>query len=123
MTNVQRKKAHSPHQPTGTWIRSEKRLAIYLRDEFACAYCGRDLHDAAPADITLDHLECRQDGGANHETNLVTACRSCNCARKSLPWNRFATKSAKRRIERRWMDLGRYQVLALDLIARRRASK
>lgn len=69
------------HQPAGCWIRPVKRLAIYLRDGFVCVYCGRDLTHAHAHDVTLDHLEPRSNGGDNHESNLVTACKSCNCAR------------------------------------------
>lgn len=115
------KRIRSPHQPTGTWIRTSKRLAIYLRDRFRCAYCAADLHDSSPADITLDHLECRHDGGANHETNLVTACRACNSSRADRPWTEYVGASARRRIERRWQSLECYLVLARDLMARRRA--
>jgi hypothetical protein len=120
---VERKRASSKFQPTGCWIRTEKRLAIYLRDRFRCAYCGRDLHDARPADISLDHLECRVDGGQNHETNLVTACRSCNCSRADKAWTAFASARAARRIERqRWLDLAPCMVLARDLVAQKRAA-
>jgi len=31
-------------RPTGQWIRTDLRLAIYLRDEMRCVYCGRPLH-------------------------------------------------------------------------------
>ena len=57
------KRTRSQHQATGQWIRADKRLAIYLRDRFTCLYCCRDLHDADPADVTLDHLRCQSDGG------------------------------------------------------------
>ncbi len=123
MTNVERKRATSKFQPTGTWIRTEKRLAIYLRDRFHCMYCGRDLHDARPADITLDHLECRMNGGHNHETNLVTSCRCCNCSRADKAWTAFASVPVVRRIERqRRLNLASYLVLARDLIAQKRAA-
>lgn len=98
------KKANSPHQPTGQWIRAEKRLAINLRDSFRCVYCCRDLHGADPRDVTLDHLVPKADGGTNHETNLVTACRSCNCSRQDTPLNRFCGKETRadvRRLTRR----------------------
>lgn len=89
----------SQHQPKGRWIRVEKRLAIYLRDGFGCAYCGRDLRNAAPADVTLDHLLPRSAGGNNDATNLVTACRSCNSSRQDKPWVDYATGGARDRIE------------------------
>ena len=76
-------------QPTGRWIRPEKRLAIYLRDDFLCVYCSRHLADAKPEDVTLDHLRCRTNGGQNHESNLVTACKICNSTRGVTPWKQF----------------------------------
>lgn len=85
-------------QPLGQWIRKDKRLAIYIRDGFACAYCGRLLKGAAPADITLDHLLARSAGGSNEAVNLVTACRACNCGRQDRPWVDFATPGAAERI-------------------------
>jgi len=84
----------------GNWIRPEKRLAINLRDNMTCIYCLRDLHGADPRDITLDHLVCRVDGGANHETNLITACRSCNSRRQDTPLNRFASAATRAHIRR-----------------------
>lgn len=83
MTNVKRKKSRTPRQPTGQWIRSEKRLAIYL-------------HDAAPADITLDHVVPRSRGGSNEASNLFTACRSCNSARGAGPLCPSSASTARR---------------------------
>lgn len=70
MTHAKRKKRHTAHQPTGQWIRSEKRLAIYLRDGFHCLACFRDLHGADPSDITLDHVVPCSKGGSNKASNL-----------------------------------------------------
>lgn len=95
-----KKKARSRHQATGQWIRADKRLAIYLRDRFACIYCLRDLHDADPTDITLDHVRCQADGGDNSEANLVTACRGCNCARQDKPLARFTGPETRAHIRR-----------------------
>jgi 5-methylcytosine-specific restriction endonuclease McrA len=108
----------SPSQPTGCWIRPVKRLAVYLRDGMRCVYCCADMHGAAPADITLDHLICRADGGTNHHANLITACRSCNCSRQDKPVARFcgpATRADIRRLTRR--DLKPYLKLAAALIS------
>jgi 5-methylcytosine-specific restriction endonuclease McrA len=81
------------------WIRPEKRLALYVRDNFHCVYCGRDLKDAEPQEITLDHLLPRVAGGGNENTNLVTACRTDNSGRGSKPWMDFATPAAVERIQ------------------------
>lgn len=110
------KKAASPHQPTGMWIRPERRLAIYLRDRMTCLYCLKDLHDADPRDVTLDHLVPKSDGGSNSETNLVTACRTCNCSRQDKPLARFAGPETRRHIRRNVRrSLKPYLVLARAL--------
>jgi len=117
-TNGDRKRARSAHQPTGCWIRSEKRLAIYLRDRFTCLYCLADLHGADPTDITLDHLACQADGGNNDEGNLVTACRSCNCSRGDQPLSRFAGRETRAHIRRNTRrNLAPYRRLAKAILA------
>ena len=83
------------------WIRPEKRLAIYLRDEFRCAYCNGNLHAARPDQVTLDHLQPRFFGGNNDHTNLVTACRSCNSKRGAIDIFVFADHDALVRISGR----------------------
>jgi hypothetical protein len=83
----------------GSWITKTKRLAVYLRDGFACAYCGRELRSAKPFDVTLDHLVPRCTGGTDEPTNLITACRSCNSARQDKPWASYATGGAIDRIQ------------------------
>lgn len=117
------KRAKTPHQPVGRWIRVEKRLAIYLRDNFRCAYCTADLRDVDPADITLDHLVSRvvsNDKLTNHQSNLVTACRSCNSSRQDTPWKTFAThKAFKRILVLVREDLKPFIVMAKSIIADR----
>lgn len=61
------------------WIRPDKRLAIYLRDGLACAWCGASVEDGTR--LTLDHLTPHADGGTNQSSNLVTACHRCNSSR------------------------------------------
>jgi 5-methylcytosine-specific restriction endonuclease McrA len=82
------------------WISKTRRLSLYLRDGFQCQYCGSDLRRVAPADITLDHLVCQCEGGSDHDSNLVVACRSCNSARGNKPWREYATGGAVERIEK-----------------------
>jgi len=63
-----------------SWIRKEKRWAIYRRDAYVCVWCGK-----GDMMLTLDHLfvkshRCRD----NHERRLVTACLPCNSRRGAL---------------------------------------
>jgi HNH endonuclease len=110
------------------WIRKDKRLAIYLRDGLACAYCGEAVEDGAK--LTLDHLMPHSNGGSNEATNLVTCCHKCNSSRGNRSWMAFAgqvaaylnhgvtadtIKSAIRRTVKRNLDLN----AARELIARR----
>jgi len=74
------------------WIRQDKRLAIYLRDGLACAYCGVGIESGAQ--LSLDHLVRYSHGGSNKETNLVTCCSHCNSARGNRPVADFVEKVA-----------------------------
>lgn len=117
-SRTETKRRRSQHQATGQWIRADKRLAIYLRDSFRCVYCLRDLRDADPMDITLDHVRCQADGGSNHESNLVTACRACNCSRQDAPLSRWASREARQHVRRNTRrSLRRYRKLAKALIS------
>lgn len=62
------------------WIRPAKRLAIYARDGFACAYCGATVEEGTT--LTLDHVVACELGGSNEATNLVTCCLSCNSSKQ-----------------------------------------
>lgn len=106
------------------WIRPEKRAAIYERDGWECAYCGRGPRDRrsprqAQTILTLDHLTPRCQGGGNEAGNLVTACKACNSSRQDKPWVSYATGGAQERIE--WLigqpldiELGRAIMQSLD---------
>jgi hypothetical protein len=112
------KKARSPFQPTGQWIRPNARLALYLRDGFRCLACTKDLHDADPRDITLDHVKPKADGGSNLPANLYTCCRSCNCSRQDLPLSRFLGPEARKHVARNCKrSMARYRKLAKALIS------
>lgn len=66
------------------WIRQEKRLAIYIRDNFICMHCGLDLRNIQPGDgirIELDHVIPASKGGSNQGNNLITSCSACNAQR------------------------------------------
>lgn len=48
------------------------RFNLFLRDEFACQYCG------ATGDLTFDHVVPRASGGVTSWENVVAACSKCN---------------------------------------------
>lgn len=72
------------------WIRQEKRLAIYLRDGCACAWCGAKVEDESTK-LTLDHVIPHCDGGSNDASNLVTCCKRCNESRGIRSIAKFST--------------------------------
>ena len=74
------------------WIKPAKRLALYLRDGLACAYCGDWIEDGIR--LTLDHLTPHSLGGSNEAGNLVTACLKCNSSRGARDWHEFTAAVA-----------------------------
>ena len=48
------------------------RFNLFLRDRFACQYCGDNAH------LTFDHVVPRRLGGRTSWENIVTACAPCN---------------------------------------------
>jgi len=102
----------------GVCVRSDLRLAVYLRDRFTCLYCLADLHGADPRDITLDHVTPASDGGGNGPDNLICACRSCNCSRQDKPLSRFAGPETRAHIKRNTRrSIRRYRKLAKAILA------
>jgi 5-methylcytosine-specific restriction endonuclease McrA len=68
--------------------------------------------------VTLDHLVPKADGGSNAPSNLVTACRACNCSRQDKPIGKFCGPETRKDIKRltaRKMD--KYRKLAKALIS------
>lgn len=60
------------------WITRKKRLAIYMRDNFTCAYCHATIENC---DLVLDHIKPRVAGLCNDSSNLITSCVECNNAK------------------------------------------
>jgi 5-methylcytosine-specific restriction endonuclease McrA len=54
------------------------RFNVFLRDRFACQYCG---HDHPAGDLTFDHVQPRSRGGITTWENVVAACMRCNLAK------------------------------------------
>jgi 5-methylcytosine-specific restriction endonuclease McrA len=49
---------------------------VFNRDGYRCVYCGSTLK------LSLDHVIPQSKGGSHDPSNLVTACKSCNCSKK-----------------------------------------
>jgi len=63
------------------WQKTRK--AILQRDQYTCAYCGREA-------TTVDHIIPVSMGGDSHPTNLVAACIPCNSSKGGI--NRIKQK-------------------------------
>jgi 5-methylcytosine-specific restriction endonuclease McrA len=70
------------------------RQRIFERDGFRCVYCAERF---PPEMLTVDHVEPRLRGGDGSEGNLVTACRSCNTRKGSLPAWAFLAENPQER--------------------------
>jgi 5-methylcytosine-specific restriction endonuclease McrA len=54
------------------------RALVLMRDGEACQYCGCR---PGRAELTLDHVVPRAQGGQTNWENVVAACRPCNAAK------------------------------------------
>ena len=64
------------------YVKPSKRVAftrfnLFLRDEFACQYCG------STGELTFDHVVPRAAGGVTSWENVVAACAPCNLRKGS----------------------------------------
>lgn len=53
------------------------REAIFARDDFTCAYCGR-----RGGRLECDHIIPVSRGGGHEDSNLTTACFACNRSKR-----------------------------------------
>ncbi len=72
-------KKRTQKRKAGKWLYRPTRLAIYLRDNHSCYWCGKNEQD--DIELSLDHLVPWIYFGADKHTNLVTCCRTCNSKR------------------------------------------
>lgn len=66
--------AKTAYQKRG--ISASKRTRIWCRDLHECQYCG-----ARDKPLTIDHVIPESRGGTDDDSNLVTACKSCNSSK------------------------------------------
>ncbi len=65
------------------------RFNVFLRDRFACQYCGVALPSH---ELTFDHVVPRSRGGRTTWENVVTACAPCNLRKGGRMLSRVAMK-------------------------------
>jgi len=68
------------------------RRNVFLRDEYICQYCSKRFHTA---DLSLDHVVPRSQGGPLSWENIVTCCKKCNGKKGSTPLSEIADKGMK----------------------------
>ena len=77
-----------------------QKLRIFRRDGFKCPYCGLDASSDFDtwyyANLNVDHINPK---GGNDDSNLVTACRTCNLLKWKHPCANL--EEAKALVERK----------------------
>lgn len=75
-------------------IKPSLRWSVFARDGFACVYCGN-----SPPDVVLhcDHVRAESEGGKTVESNLVTACETCNLGKGVKPLGTVKASELQRR--------------------------
>lgn len=64
------------------------RFAVFERDGWRCAYCGRETAQLEPGEyLQVDHVTSIANGGSNEMGNLTTACSTCNLGKAAGPKN------------------------------------
>lgn len=94
---------------SSSWIKPERRLAIYMRDHFQCVACGVDMEDMDPNMVTLDHVLSKHTyskltpaeqlafGSVNKTSNLVSCCKPCNSSKQDR--DVYSTMGAMKRVQ------------------------
>lgn len=77
----------------------EKFYAIRTRDGGACVYCSATKY------LSLDHLVAVSRGGSGNESNLVTACRSCNSRKGARTPDEAGLTFVNKVAERLWIAI------------------
>lgn len=76
------------HTPKRKSIGTRARWAVFVRDGWRCAYCGRHRTQLEPDEyLQVDHVHPVALGGTDDMSNLTTCCSTCNLgkAAQSLP--------------------------------------
>lgn len=78
------------------------RLNVYIRDGFACQYCGtRHLTE----DLTFDHVIPRAAGGRTVWENIVAACAECNSSKANRTPEQAGMKLRRKPVKPRYLPV------------------
>ncbi|MDO8530681.1 MAG: HNH endonuclease [Dehalococcoidia bacterium] len=86
------------------------RREIFLRDRFACQYCGKEGRD-----LTIDHVTPRYRGGQHTWDNVVAACVQCNHHKAN---HTPAEAGMRLRVQPKAPPLGPYHLFSNHLASR-----
>ncbi len=65
----------------------------WKRDGFRCRYCNRD-----DVQLTIDHCDLWEEGGATVLDNLLSACKKCNRTRGNMQYEDWLQSEEYKRI-------------------------
>ena len=67
---------HNRYQNSKTYTPPLNNQALFARDAFLCMYCGGKFRKS---ELSRDHVRPINQRGQNTWSNVVTACKRCNC--------------------------------------------
>jgi 5-methylcytosine-specific restriction endonuclease McrA len=78
-------------------LSKRQRFEVFKRDCFTCQYCG---HKPPAVTLEPDHVIAIANGGADHESNMVTACQDCNRGKSDVPLTSVPASLDEQRLSR-----------------------
>lgn len=66
---------------------------VFKRDGYACRYCGND-----DIQLTVDHADLWEEGGATILDNLISSCKKCNRTRGNMQYEDWLKSEAYKKI-------------------------
>ena len=87
------------------WQPGTVRRKMFERQQGRCCYCKRKMIPPCASNMnwgrkaTVEHLQPKSQGGADHPSNYALACFKCNNERSktNMSWLEFATMIEDRR--------------------------
>lgn len=70
------------------------RAAVWDKTNGTCWYCGKQMHPFKH-EFSIDHFIPSSKGGKDELSNLVPACKACNCGKNNRTIEEFRKTQAK----------------------------